>query len=73
MEFSMRSDKDLKPPTLNASGVFYNKKQGARKMNEKLKKAINWINFAGAVLSIVVKVIQEVVEILPEKAEEKGA
>lgn len=72
----MRSDTDLQnlnPPTLNASGVFYKQKTRSDKMNEKLKKAINWINFAGAVLSIVVKVIQEIVEILPEKDEEKGA
>uniref|UniRef100_A0AAU8B0C2 Uncharacterized protein n=1 Tax=Dulem virus 160 TaxID=3145637 RepID=A0AAU8B0C2_9VIRU len=37
--------------------------------NENKNKIINWINFAGALLGLLAKVVREIVEILPSKDE----
>ena len=36
---------------------------------KNVKKVINWINFITGALGIIVKVIQEIVDILPKKEE----
>lgn len=39
-------------------------------MNEENKtKIINWINFGGAVLSLLVKAVREILNLIPQKGD----